>query len=385
MKIKLLFPLMILLLVIPFSHSIGIGLEVEEIEFEPNLIRSLRGIISNNVGKDIRIDLRKKGNLTESVSFPQKQFNIPIDESIVFTFILKLPPKIKPGTTILYIGAEDITQLPPGGPKIQAKTAIFMPIKIISPYPGKYIEATFNADDISENKAVKFTIDLISKGTDTINRIDGTIEIFAKKGKITIPLDTITNIQPGEKRTIKAKWESNGYPVGLYKAKANINYDLKKLTLDTEFKIGTLLVKIINYTKDFYKDEINQFDIEIENFWNINIKDVYGEIEVGKEKIETLRVNLAPWSKGKITAYLDAHSLDLGEHKAKMNVYYAGKVEKVVGKISILSRVELPAPPSKIPSTTLLLVGVIALLIIGNVLLVLFLLKRRHKPEKKKK
>jgi len=383
-KVKILMFLILALLVVPLGYAIGIGLYTEEIDFTPNLNANFMGLISNNVGTDIIVELRTKGDLTEYVTFGQEIMEIPAGQVATFTFNIKLPETIKPGVNLLHIGAEDITPSTQGG--ISAKTAAFMPLKIRAPYPGKYIEASFSTSDIEEHQVAPFSINLISRGNQTIKTISGIIEIFDQENKIaTLTLDPIIEVKPGESRAIQAEWDSKGHKIGEYKAKATIDYDDQQLKLDAGFRIGTLLVQIVNYTKEFYKDEINKFDVEIQSSWNIAISNIYGEVEVGKEKIKTLETNLAPWGKTKITAHLDTHDLDLGEHTANIKVYYADKIAQETAKITILpKREKVIELPSKIPSTTILLIAIIILLVIGNTFLIIYFIKHK-KPKKTNK
>lgn len=379
---KILMVILIFILIVPIVYSIGVGLWVEEINFYPNLNENFNAFINNNMGYDATVKLTTRGGLGEYVTFSDEFLEIPAGGRAHFTFNLKLPESIPPGRNRIDIGAEDITPIIGGG--ISAKTAAYMGFYVRAPYPGKYIEAEFSASNIEENQVATFNVNIISRGNETISKIDGIIEIFDQDDKIaTVNIEPVMDIKPGESKTLKAEWDSTGQSVGGYTAKATINYDGKELVLDTRFKIGTLLVKIINYTKEFYKDEINQFDVEIQGFWNTNIDNVYGEIEINKQKIKTLGINLAPWSKTKITAYLDTNNLALGEYIANIKVYYVDKVAEEEAKIMILPKRErIVELPSKMPSTTTLLIVIIILLVIGNIVLVFHFLRQGKKTEK---
>lgn len=377
---------LVFILIVPAIYSIGIGIWVQEIEFQPNLNQNHNAFINNNVGTDIRVKLTKRGTLSEYLTFSDEYLDIPKGGRAYFTFNLKLPESIPPGKNRIDIGAEDITPVSGGG--ISAKTAVFMGFYVRAPYPGKYIEASFGPQNIEKDQTADFNVNVISRGNETINKIDGIIEIFDGDNKIdTVLLEPMRDVQPGASGTMGARWDSTGQPVGEYTARAYLNYDGEELRLpDATFKIGTLLVKITNYTKEFYKDEINRFDIEIESFWNIDVNDVYGEIEIDKQKIKTLRADLAPWSRMKITAYLDTTNLELGGHTANIRVYYADKVAEEVGKITILAKRErVVEMPSKMPSTTILLIVIISLLVIGNIILVFYYLKHGKTQKKKRK
>jgi len=366
-------------------YSIGVGSFVREIKFYPNLNENIEAFIINNVGSDIRVKIDARGGLAEYVTFNDEYVDIPSGGKYFFIFNIKLPESIPPGRNRLDIGATDVTPAVGGG--IRAVTSAYKAFWIEAPYPGKYIEASFTAKDVEKDGRAVFYVNVVSKGKEVIDKISGIIEISNQGNKIaTLTLDHVVDIKPEESRTLETEWDSTGNLVGEYKAKAVVDYDNKQLTLDANFRIGTLLIEVINYTKEFYKDEINKFDIEIKSFWNTEIEDIYGEVEVGKEKIESLKTNLAPWSTTKITAYLDTSGLDLGEHTANIKVYYEGNVAEETGRIIILpKREKIIEMPSKISSTTILLIVIIVLLITGNIFLVLHFLKNREKGEEVKK
>lgn len=374
--------ILIFILIVPAIYGIGVGLWVEEINFEPNLNQNFNAFVNNNMGYDAKVRLSARGGLGEYVTFSDEYLEIPEGERGFFTFNLKLPESIPPGRNRIDIGAEDVTPTTGGG--ISAKTAAYMGFYIRAPYPGKYVEASFRVGNIGKDEVATFDVDIINRGNETINKIGGIIEMFDKDSKVdALTIDPIFNIKPSESRTLRAEWDSTGQSVGEYNAKAHINYDGEELELDTNFKIGELLVKIINYTKEFYKDGINRFDVEIESFWNMDIDNVYGRINVEEQGIETLRTKLGAWSKKTITAYLNTDNLAVGEHIANIKVYYEDKVAEETGNITVLPKREIEMP-SKISSTTILLIAIIVLLVIGNIILILHFI-RHEKTAKKKK
>lgn len=378
---KVPFIFLIFCIYVPAIYGIGVGSFADEFKFSPGFNQNIDAFIVNNVGSDIKVKFEARGGLSEYVTFNEDYVDIPSGGKYFFTFNLKLPESIPPGRNRLEIGATDVTPPPPGG-GIRAVTAAYKAFFIEAPYPGKYIESSFTAKDIEENGIVEFNVNIASKGSESIDKIDGMIEIFSGDAEITaLTLERIADIQPGESRTLAAEWDSTGNKVGEYTAKATINYDGQQQVLEAKFRIGTLMLKIINYTREFYKGELNRFDIEIGSFWNTELTGVYGEIEVGSEKIKTLESNLPPWGKTEITAYLDANNLEVGNYTAKMVVHYADKSSEETGTISILPKRErIIELPSKIPSIAILLVITITLLVVGNVILVIYFIKNK-KPK----
>jgi len=371
---------------IPISYGIGVGLYTTEVNFEPNLNANYEGLVTNNVGEDIRVMMKVKGELAEYVTFGQEYMEIPEGQVSIFTFNIKLPETIKPGINVINIGAEDVTDSKGGG-MINSKTAAFFPFKIRVPYPGKYIESSFSVPNIEENQTAVFNIDIVSRGKETIRNIDGIIEIFDGEDKIDVlSVGPLSDVVPGESETMKAEWDSTGHAIGNYRAKAKIDYDDEELEMITSFNIGSLLLEIIDYTREVYKNEINQFDIDIQSYWNDAIEGVYGQITVDDQKIETLKIRVEGWGKPKLIAYLDTTNLELGEQDADMKVYYGDKISREMGKVTVLpEREKIIEKPSNISPITVLLVAIIMLLIVGNSLLVIYFVRQRRTSKRKKK
>ncbi len=386
LKKKLYLILLFLFILMPNIHAIGVGSFTKNIGFYPNLNENYEAFVVNNVGLDIKVKLDAYGDLAEYVTFPEEYLDIPAGGKKFFTFNLKLPETIRPGTNRLMIGATDVTPPPPGSGGIRAVTAAYKAFVITSPYPGKYLDIGFSASDAAETKPVTFSINLLSRGTEAISRIYGTIEVFNEQGSIgAVEIEEINDIGPGESRTIYSTWDSKGYKSGDYMAKATINYDNNQSILEAQFKIGTLFLEITNYTKEAYQGEINKIGIEIKSLWNTEIKDVYGEMEIASQTINTMKTDLSPWGKTTLIAYWDASDVAVGDYIAQIRIYYEGKSMDELAKITVLPRREGEKKaelPFKAPSVAVLLVIIIILLVVGNIFIVIFLMKKRRGKEK---
>lgn len=382
--------LIISLALAPSAYPIGIGSFTREIRFSPGLNTNIEAFVVNNVGTDIRVKLEARGDLAEYVSFSEEYLEIPTGQKYFFTFNLNLPESIRPGRNRLEIGGIDVTPPPPPpGGGIRAVTSAYKVFWVEAPYPGKYIEASFSANDIEKDGTAVFSINAVNKGTEEISRLGGIISIFYGNDRIAdLSLKPEQNIKPYDARTLSAEWDSKGNDIGKYAAKAELTYDGNELELETGLRIGALLVRIINYTREAYKDEINQFDIVLESLWNLHINDAYAEAEIGSHKIKTLKADLAPWSRTKLTTYLDTANLDEGEHILKIRAYYPGNFSEETGTLTVLPKREkgiIIELPSKIPSVTALLIAIIVLLVIGNVILALYYLRGNGKGAKARK
>ena len=73
-----------------------------------------------------------------------------------------------------------------------------------------------------------------------------------------IPVESFS-LGTGEEKEIKKTFKLEAHPAGTYTALALLNYDGQFSTTTTEFKVGTLLAELTNYTKDLEVNKINKF------------------------------------------------------------------------------------------------------------------------------
>jgi hypothetical protein len=134
-----------------------------------------------------------------------------------------------------------------------------------------------------------------------------------------------------------------------------------------------LNIKIINYTRTFFKDKINKFNIEIKSLWNSKIDDIFAEVEVlsnAKEvsSFRTVSVSLEPWEKKTISTFWDMQGLDEGTYDVEINLFYQGQTTELKDAIEIVTKKEELA--GFLTVTNLLIAAVLLLIIINIIILV---------------
>jgi len=307
------------------AGSVGISPAKQEFYFEPGIEKTFTFKIIPANSEQIT-DLYVKGDLAEYVNL-SKESVIGYD---TFEVYIKLPNEIEiPGKHRILIGAKEYVDETSLG--VKGVVVVQAPIDILVPYPGKYAEASFKISDINEGEEAVFELEIFNFGTENIfpnSKID-IYEDEERTKKIKTKIIKPQEIKSKERILIIDIINTSEFKPGPYFITVNIDYG-KIIEIDDEFRIGTLLIKIIDYSNEFEERKINKFNIEIESLWNYEIKNVYGEVSVTDngeiiDKFKTPIVNLNSWEKANLTGFFDASEVKEGEYIANLKIFYEDK------------------------------------------------------------
>ena len=366
--------LMVFFLPLINAGSLGISPAKQEFYFEPGIEKTFTFKIVSASSEQIT-DLYVKGDLAEYVNLSK--------ESVVgqdsFEVYIKLPNKIEiPGKHRILIGAkEHVDELDSG---VKGLVVIQVPIYVLVPYPGKYAEASFKISDINEGENAVFELEIFNFGTEKISP-NSRIDIYKdekRTEKIKTKIIEPQEIKSKERILIIDEINTSDFKPGPYFVTVNIDYS-KIIEIDDEFKIGTLLIKIIDYSNEFEEGKINKFKIEIESLWNYEIENVYGEVSVtdnGKiiDQFKTPTIDLNSWEKANLTGFFDASEVEEGKYVANLKIFYEDKSIYKLVSIYVI----------KLGLNSLLLIGGTAgiILIVAVLILIICLIIKIHKLKK---
>ena len=352
--------------------AIGISPDSIRINFEPNFEETytFQTVRAENAAVYI------EGALAEYVTVEKNNIN----KDGTFIIKVKLPANIEtPGDNVLFVG---ITESSSGGGMVTTKASIRTPIVVRVPYPGVYAEISFNTHNLNINETASFAVIINNLGKKDIGNAKAAIDIFDINKKLVENLFTEEKaVKMKNREKLLAFFNASKHTVGVYKAIAHVNYADRSKDLESSFRIGDLNVKIINYTKKFFKDEIVNFDIEIESGWNDKIENIFAEVNVfnGTKEVssfKTISIGLKPWERKITNTFWDTHGLGEGTYDAKITLFYEDKQTRVDGKIDIILPEEETSFLKKYFNSTNLLVVAVILLIIINIIV---LIKKRKK------
>ncbi|MAH01899.1 hypothetical protein CMO87_01550 [Candidatus Woesearchaeota archaeon] len=357
--------LILLMMHMGIVNAIGIIPSAIKMDFQPNHEETFTFYteVTENIGIYI------EGGLAEYVTLEED--NMAKDGTFVIK--VKLPAEIEtPGKNRVLVG---LIEKGSGGGTVAGIASIRTPIDIKVPYPGVYAEIGFNVNDLNINETANFVVTINNLGKEDINNAKAAIDICDSDERLVEKLFTEEkNIKPNARENLMALFDSSEHAAGAYKAIAHVTYADKSKDLEANFKMGTLNVKIINYTKTFFKDKIGKFGIEIESRWNGKINDIFAEVKVFNDTKEvssfkTVSVSLEPWEKKIVSTFWDTEGLGEGTYDVEIILFYEGQTTKLNDVIEIITEKE-EISILKYLTTTNLLIAAVLLLITINIIII---------------
>ncbi|MDD5416595.1 MAG: hypothetical protein PHU12_01315, partial [Candidatus Aenigmarchaeota archaeon] len=256
---------------------------------------------------------------------------------------INLPQSLEPGTHDTRIGIVE-TSGPEGnaGATIGAIAGVEMQLWIKVPYPGYYIAATLNVPDIGVGESTPITLEVNNLGQNNINSLTATVNIYDSENNIvgTTQTDTISMITK-KTETFLLNWDSQNMDAGIYKAIAEINYDGNTKSTETTFTIGELIVKINDIRlNDIPVGSIGKAEIDIENMYTKEVKNVWAELQILKDgnKVGTFNsgsIDLQSKGTGTITGYIDTEGISAGAYTLKVILHYEDKKSEKTKEFNI--------------------------------------------------
>lgn len=382
MKKGILLGMFFLIALLPHSEAIGLSPSSLEIDFEPNLHREISINLINSAEKPLNATLQLAGDLAPYFKVEEGFFVLPPRSVKNYIIVMHLPATIKrPGNHVVAMHAVQAPLQIAGvetrgiGATISVEGAIVIKV----PYPGKYAEAELLLEDINEGETSVATLRVINYGLEPIRRAVGILEIYDPSYTL---LDTLTtpslSLPPRQSDQFTLSLDSQRYGPGIFPLTAYVEYDAHQTDpVSKELRIGTLFVNITNTTHEVSTKKITLFEIHVQNLWNKQVENLYGEIKILKDGVlvgEVLRtpsIALPPWKSHILSAFLDATALEPRLYQADITLSYHGKTTKVTVPLHVKKKIEV--------NITLILVGIIVLMLLLDV--IIWILHRRRSNE----
>lgn len=298
----------------------------------------------------------------------------------MFRARLRFPEKISmPGVHTMRICVEETMA---SGGMVGSKSSACARITIIVQYPGKYLVSGLHAADTNINQATRFELNTENRGEQKIEQLWGVINIHAPGGSLINSVYTEkVSLAPQESKKLSAVLDTFNYKPGEYLAKATIFWDGEVWEINDTFRVGSLELKVINYTSEFEPDQINPFQIILKSGWNSELKDVYAVIKLPNGEIQTPTTTLQPWEDRQLTTYWETKGLAHGEYSAVMTIYFAGQSASENIRLTVKGKTEemtAPVEDKKIEmSLPMLIFAGVALLVSWNMILWIIVRKRK--------
>lgn len=361
------------------SGSVGITPAYYKEFFEPNDEKKFTfSIFNSNTEGELKTYVR--GDLAQYIHI-DKEF---VKNNEKFEASLKFPAVIeKPGEHSIYIGVTEVKDLSEG---VGGVAAIESKVTIFVPFPGIYLESTFDVKNINQGELVPYEIVLNNLGTEeTVVKPEIKVLDQSQTNQtiISVKLDDVP-LKSKESKKINGILDTRMLSSGSYRTILTLGYERKKDKIEKEFKIGKFSVDILDYSYLFKRGKINPFKIEVESKWNTKINRVYAEVIItdsGRivEQFKTPFLEIEPWEKKNLTGYLDATDLESKRYLANIILYFDD------GTTTKLVAIYVQDPPTK-ETTFYIMIGVSLLVALIAITLLIIKNKRlfRNQNEKNK-
>jgi|SRR3989344_3672229 len=343
------FCLLIFLIGNVFAIS-GVSPGSYEINFEPNLNKSF--VFDFIFDEEVSAEIYVEGDLAEYVA---------VDKEVIIgrekvNVQLTLPESVdSPGPNRIRIGARQVVNESAG---IGIAADVRGIIKLEVPYPGRYVELELIAPNANTGDLVNLTLKAFNRGEVEVN-IAPAIQIFKDEEIKDESVFKNVKIKPSEMRLFNFLFNSSGYSSGDYIAVALADYGGEKPARDEDqFRLGEFYVKINNYSRVFEKGGIEEFNIEVESFWNNQIEDLYAEVKVinfEEASFVTPPIKLESWSNASLKGFLDTSKINDENFQAEIILHYGGKTTTETADLKLIFG----------PDYTLYMIILILILVVG--------------------
>ncbi len=382
MRLKNIVYILFLILLMKGVFAIGISPGNVVINFEPNFSTTIEYSIVNTMPFEVGVEIGFGGPLSEYMNISQKYIeSLKPSEVKKIILTVNLPEKIdEPGLKRHTLSAVEQRSVE-GASGMVARGGVIDLIDIWVLYPEIYPKAELTASDASVNDTAAMRVTLWNYGKPNITFVKGYVEIMDLEGKVidTITLSSVFNVPSFEAKEMEGSWKTLDVTPSIYSARAVLNADGKELVTDErKFKVGELKLKLLSYTQKFYKDQINEFELFVENSWNHDVEGVFAEVFVkmdGKVVAQSKTVNyqFLPWEKKPMKGFLNTAGLKEGIYDTEIVLSYLGRTTSEMRSIEVINK-PIPTSLILIVSANVIIVSVIIIIV-----LVILIRKRRKK------
>ncbi len=346
------------------------------IDYKPGLKSTFSYFMVSNADAILDYEITATGSLAQYFTL----------SDALFKNVLKMPEE-KPaaglhGTEICVVESQGRSE---SGIAIRTRACSIVNIRVL--YPEKYLEITdFTAPNVDKGDILNFKVMVKSWTEKDIDAVKAVIDMFgpSEKGfnkKIATLQTDEKPLASNQELELSASIDTKDFESGEYNAVATVYYDGNTANTSKQFRIGVLAVKVVNYTKEFLRNKINKFNVDVESRWNSPIENVYADINIGNETLKTSPLSLQPWEEATLITYWDTLNKKAQEYDGKIILHFGGNSTEQDIKVKVFVN------PEDIRRLLIyaLVTTVIVILIVVIVIMSLRTKKERYGKAKHKK
>ena len=206
------------------------------------------------------------------------------------------------------------------------------------PYPGKYAEVSLLIPNGNVNEKIPVEVKVVNRGVEPLT-LGTNVRFYDSNGDEieTMDFDSV-DIGVGEEKFFRRFLDTNGYVAGNYIAEAVVKYGGEETRLNSTFRIGSLSVRVVNFTNELPKGGIYKFYVELESQWNSDLAEIYADVNFTKDGnsifFRTPSIDLKAWQRTSITGYVDTSEME-GTYNTNVTLRYSGQQTSAEGTLRI--------------------------------------------------
>ncbi len=348
-----------------------------DIPYEPGKQYDLTFQISGEYSPtDINITVR--GDMLDGIVLENQIIHLDAGVGKIIDVNFTVPADLTPGRHEAQLLA---AELPPANQHsgLAAVVAVVGQIRVFAPYPNKYAEiSNFNTQSVSAGQTAVFSADLTNYGSQDIQSIAGTVDIFdiyTNESIASVPIDVLQNVPTGSGATLYAEWDTTGVKAGTYHVETNAIYDgITANQLTTNLRVGNKFVKIVNISaQNITSGSINKVSVDTRSEWNLPLQ-TYAQFVVSSGQttvadVSSPTVTLGPWSSATFDAYIDATNVLPGTYDLKTIIHYEDNTTENSAQIIIAKKTGSGIAGINMPSDQLAILALVILVIAFGLLI----------------
>jgi hypothetical protein len=393
-KIIYILCLLSIILSIVSVSAVGVTPGRRIIDFSPSQETMGSFKIINSENRQLSLTVEVRGDLSDDFIISETNLVVDANQEKVVDYTINLPKDLSPGTHVQEIVI--LEKMEDSENFIGAVAGVITQVYVRVPYPGKYADVDLNIESAESGQDILFSVVVSNIGKEDINGISATIDIYnSNKNKIEIISLNKMDVPMGNKKESSISWFAD-VAAGEYYAEATISYGSEIVSIGKKFSVGKEVLDLNSVTvKDFSLGGIAKFEMDIQNKWAEDIKNVYSQTNVfdsNKKMIADFKsptYDIYALNKQTLFSYWDTEGTSEGIYDAVIYLRYGEKFSKKsvqfeVGKNSLRTMglgyvISEKGSNGKGDNLTFFLIIVIVILVLLNLLWFIVFRKKMKK------
>ncbi len=304
-----------------------------------------------------------------------------------FDLIINFPEEpITPGTYSLSLSATEVAEAEVAG--IGSLTSVSKQFVVEVYSWDKEITASLSAPSVNENGTVHFAVTVQSRTYSDIDSVRAKITIFNLEN-VTLA-EVYTNRRPLPslaEDVLTASFNTTGLRPAQYFARAFIEYDGRKKIADATFRIGTMDLILLNYTRTLERG-FTLFQVLVSNNWGNELRNVYAKLILQDQflmmqpLLQTPSIALGPWQEGIVEGFVKI-DFPAGEYNGTIQLFFEGEQKEEPAEFTVIESISPEKVKADIElSRKNMIIQLLAIGVLILIVFILFLLKNTSRKSK---